>query len=50
MKIVAKTMAGTAYRILMSLSINQPPTQPCEPKIKTTLNLQSQVKLRMAYQ
>src|SRR6218665_3359798 len=36
-KIVANTMAGTAYRILMSLSISQLPNQPCVPKISTSI-------------
>ena len=38
MKTVARTIAGTAYRILMSLSISQEPIQPWVPKISTSIN------------
>ena len=36
-KMVAMTIAGTAYKILMSLSINQLPIQPWVPKISTSI-------------
>ena len=36
-KTVASTIAGTAYRILMSWSSNQFPIQPCVPKISASI-------------